>query len=125
MAFGRKSKSDSFNRALMKADEGSVYGLIIRPLGQGNFEVYCSDKNTRIAHLRGKLYKRVKVEENDVVLLSLRPGDGKNCDIELKYWPAEVEELLNGGEIKDSFFTRDGGFENSSGFSSKVSFSAL
>lgn len=37
----------------------SVYGQVTRMLGSGRLEVYCFDGQTRLAHIRGKLRKKV------------------------------------------------------------------
>ncbi len=103
---GKRSKLIN-NRALTKADESSVYGIIIRAFGNCSFEVYCSDAVTRIAHIRGNMIKRVWIKEDDIVLCSKREGDGKHCDIELKYTDAEVKTLKEGGYITDTFLNKD------------------
>lgn len=36
-----------------------VYGQVTRMLGSGRLEVYCFDGQTRLAHIRGKLRKKV------------------------------------------------------------------
>lgn len=95
------------NRALIKAEEGSVYGIITRPLGYNKFQVFCSDSVSRIAAVRGSMIKRVWIKEGDVVLCSLREGDNKFCDIELKYTDAELKTLKEGGYITDQLLNQE------------------
>jgi len=95
------------NRTLTKAEDGSVYGIIIKALGGNKFEVYCSDAVTRIASIRGKMIKRVWIKERDIVLCSLREGNGKFCDIELKYTDAEVKALKEGNYITDALLNQN------------------
>jgi translation initiation factor 1A len=97
------------NRPLMKAEEGSVYGIITRSLGYSRFQVYCSDSISRIATIRGSMIKRVWMKEGDVVLCSLREGDGKFCDIEIKYTDSEVKTLKEGGYITDQLLSQEDG----------------
>lgn len=115
----KRSKSIN-NRALTKADSDSVYGVIVRALGNCSFEVYCSDSMTRIAHIRGSMIKRVWIKEDDIVLCSKREGDGKHCDIELKYTDTEVKTLREGGYITDTFLNRDTSVTHS-----KINFSMI
>lgn len=116
---GKKANSAA-NRALTKADEGSVYAVITRSLGHNKFQVYCADTITRIASIRGNMIKRVWMKENDVVLCSLREGDGKHCDIELKYTDGEVKTLKEGGYVTDALLNQEDG-----GLDSKIDFSQL
>lgn len=39
------------------------YGQIVKMLGSGHMEVQCFDGEKRIAHIRGKMRKKVKAEE--------------------------------------------------------------
>lgn len=41
-------------------------------LGNGRLEAYCFDGKKRLAHIRGKMRKRVWVNQGDIVLLGLR-----------------------------------------------------
>lgn len=94
------------NRTLLKAAEGSVYGVITRSLGYNKFQVYCSDSVSRIATIRGSMIKRVWMKEDDIVLCSLREGDNRFCDIELKYNDSEIKTLKEGGYITDQLLNQ-------------------
>jgi translation initiation factor 1A len=103
MGKGRKGR-DAGDRQLILADgEATVYGQIVAPLGQGQFRVNCSDGIPRTAKIRGRDYKKVWMQPNDVVLLSLREWETSRADIQLKYWPREVKVLRDNGYISDSF----------------------
>ena len=108
------------DRGLVKAEEGSVYAKIIRSIGNNKFEVFCSDSVPRIASIRGKLIKRVWMKPNDILLCSLREGDGKFCDVELKYTDSDIKTLKEGGYITDTMFTQE---EDTIG--TKIEFSML
>ena len=116
---GKRAKSVG-DRALTKADENSVYAVIVRSLGYDKFEVYCSDTMKRTALIRGNMIKRVWMKENDIVLCSLREGDGRYCDIELKYTDTEIKRLKEGGYITDDLLNQKGG-----SLDSKIDFSQL
>ncbi len=95
------------NRALLKAEEGAVYAVIMRSLGYSKFQVFCSDSITRIASIRGSMNKKVWIKEGDIVLCSLREGDNKFCDIELKYTDSEIKTLKEGGYITDQLLNQE------------------
>lgn len=104
----KKAERESVQRSIVYAIENeSVYGIIIKALGQGRFEVKCSDMFTRIASLAGKLRKRVWVQANDYVLISLRPDESKKGDIICKYLPPEVKILRESRELPENFGEQD------------------
>lgn len=89
-------------RELALAEEMQAYGQIIRQLGDGRMEVQCLDNVKRMAHIRGKMKKKVWMVQGDVVLVSLREYEEDKCDIILKYTEAEVRQLKNLGQIPES-----------------------
>lgn len=95
------------NRTLLKAEEGAVYAIITKSIGQNKFQVFCSDSVSRTASIRGSMIKRVWMKEGDIVLCSLREGSNKYCDIELKYTEAEVKTLKEGGYITDQLLNQE------------------
>lgn len=94
------------NRPLIKAGEGSVYAIIIRSIGHNKFQVFCSDSVNRTACIRGSMIKKVWMQVDDIVLCSLREGDNRFCDIELKYTDSEINSLREGGYITDQLLSK-------------------
>lgn len=86
-------------------EHGQEYGLILRKLGDGRFEVKCSDGETRIGRVRGKMRKRVWINPNDLVLVSLRQDftDDKKADIISKYTQSDGRKLIIMGELNIGF----------------------
>lgn len=107
---GRKGRFTNDRALVFAEEEGTVYGQIICPLGQGQFKVSCSDGIYRTAKVRGRDYRRVRMIPGDIVLLRVRDGDEKRADIDRKYMPKEVKILKEDGEINDdTFAANDGG----------------
>ncbi|WUR05140.1 eukaryotic translation initiation factor 1A [Vairimorpha necatrix] len=105
----KQRNKNMIDRPLSFADNvNTVYGIIQSPLGQGQFVADCSDSIKRIAKVRGKDYKRVWIQPNDIVLLSLREGNNERADIELKYMQKEIKILKDNGYIEDSFTNTEG-----------------
>lgn len=100
---GGRSKNSNTQRTMVYAEAGtSVYGQIQRVFGSGRFEVACSDSITRVCKVRGKLYKRVWIQLNDIVLVSNREEDDKG-DIIHKYFPYEIKQLKDSKSIPETF----------------------
>ena len=93
------------NKKIDFKEHGQEYGLILRKLGDCRFEVKCSDGETRIGHVRGKMRKRVWINPNDLVLVSLRQDftDDKKADIISKYSESDGRKLIRMGELSSGF----------------------
>jgi translation initiation factor 1A len=63
--------------------EGQSVARVLKKLGDRNFLMWCNDGKERIAHVRGKLKKRVWIDVGDIVLYSER-GDNLNLTMESK-----------------------------------------
>lgn len=59
-------------------------------LGNGRVEAQCFDGTKRLAHIRGKMRKKVWINQGDIVLLSLRDFQDDKADVIVKYTPDEV-----------------------------------
>jgi len=98
---GSRNFSDKRDkRALEFAEDGQQYGRVTKRLGDGRFEVLClGDGQMRLAHVRGKLWKRVWISIYDLVLVSLRAYQDQKTDIVHKYNDDEARALAQAGEI--------------------------
>ena len=54
-------------------------------LGNGRLEASCFDGEKRLAHIRGKLRKKVWINQGDIILLSLRDYQDEKGDVIMKY----------------------------------------
>tara|TARA_R110002003_G_scaffold9_14_gene476 strand:+ start:18096 stop:18335 length:240 start_codon:yes stop_codon:yes gene_type:complete len=54
-------------------------------LGNGRLEAQCFDGARRLAHIRGKLRKKVWINQGDIILLSLRDYQDEKGDVIMKY----------------------------------------
>lgn len=54
-------------------------------LGNGRLEAQCFDGIKRLAHIRGKLRKKVWINQGDIILISLRDYQDEKGDVILKY----------------------------------------
>lgn len=71
-------------------------------LGNGRLEALCFDGEKRLAHIRGKLRKKVWINQGDIILLSLREYQDEKGDVILKYSADEARSLKAYGELPES-----------------------
>ena len=111
----KKKKTQAEDRECRFKDESEEYAQIIKILGDGRFQCKCADGIERIAHVRGKMRKRIWLANGDIILVSLREFEPEKCDVVEKYKEKEVAKLKNAGEIPDSFVLPTGGEEGEKG----------
>jgi translation initiation factor 1A len=66
-------------------EEGQEYAQVVKMLGNGRLEAQCFDGARRLAHIRGKLRKKVWINQGDIILLSLRDYQDEKGDVIMKY----------------------------------------
>ena len=67
-----------------------------------DFDPFCYDGKKRLAHIRGKMRKRVWVGVSDIVLVSLRDFQDEKCDVIQKYSADEARNLKVYKELPDT-----------------------
>ena len=98
---GKKQQTQE-DRELAYKGESEEYAQVIKLLGDGRFECNCADGVKRIAHVRGKMRKRIWIANGDIILVSLRDFEPEKCDVVEKYKEKEVAKLKKAGEIPES-----------------------
>lgn len=97
---GKNTKSKNVvevKRNLIEPDLNcQVFGILTKTLGSRFFDVNCLDGKQRRCKVRNK---RLRVKQDDVVIISLREFDDKNADIIYKYNSEEVRELQRIGSL--------------------------
>ncbi|KAG4306350.1 hypothetical protein PORY_000338 [Pneumocystis oryctolagi] len=97
-----KNENEAEKRELIFKDDGQEYAQVTKMLGNGRLEAMCFDGEKRLAHIRGKLRKKVWINQGDVILLSLREYQDKKADVILKYTADEARDLKNYGELPEN-----------------------
>merc|ERR1712135_4798 len=67
----------------------------------------CFDGIKRLCHIRGKLRKKVWINQGDIILVGLRDYQDAKADVILKYNADEARNLKTYGEIPDSVKVTD------------------
>ncbi len=97
-----KNEAVGFKRELLLKEEGQEYAQVMRMLGNGRLEAQCFDGVKRLAHIRGKLQKKVWICVGDIILVSLRDFQDGKADVIYKYNPDEARALKAQGELPDT-----------------------
>ena len=66
-----KNENDNEKRELVFKEDGQEYAQVIKMLGNGRLEAKCFDGPLRLAHIRGKLRKKVWINQGDIILLQV------------------------------------------------------
>lgn len=94
-----KHQNYSTKRELVLKEEDQQYAQITKMLGNGRVEASCFDGKKRIAHIRGKLRKKVWMQQGDIILVALRDFQDNQCDVVHKYNSDEARTLVSMGEL--------------------------
>ncbi|KAB2569950.1 Eukaryotic translation initiation factor 1a [Lasiodiplodia theobromae] len=97
-----KNENDNLKRELIFKEEGQEYAQVIKMLGNGRLEAQCFDGEKRLAHIRGKMRKKVWINQGDIILLSLRDYQDEKGDVILKYNADEARSLKAYGELPET-----------------------
>ncbi|KAI9596468.1 nucleic acid-binding protein, partial [Syncephalis fuscata] len=97
-----KNENDGEKRELILKDEGQEYAQVLKMLGNGRLEAQCFDGEKRLAHIRGKLRKKVWINNGDIILLSLREFQDNKADVIMKYNADEARALQKAGELPEN-----------------------
>ncbi|KAI9760611.1 MAG: Eukaryotic translation initiation factor 1A, Y-chromosomal [Chaenotheca gracillima] len=97
-----KNENDNEKRELTFKEEGQEYAQVVKMLGNGRLEALCFDGEKRLAHIRGKLRKKVWINQGDIILLSLRDYQDEKGDVILKYSADEARSLKAYKELPEN-----------------------
>ncbi|MES1920260.1 hypothetical protein MHBO_001950 [Bonamia ostreae] len=90
----RKGKNmNDFKRDLVLKEPQQEYAQVVQMLGNGRLSAYCFDGKTRLCTIRGKMRKKVWVNQSDIVLIGLRDFQDEKGDVILKYTAEESRKL--------------------------------
>jgi len=98
-----KNENEADKRELIFKDgDGQEYAQVSKMLGNGRLEASCFDGVRRLCHIRGKLRKKVWINQGDIILIGLREYQDSKADVILKYNSDEARNLKTYGELPDS-----------------------
>ncbi|XP_050527730.1 eukaryotic translation initiation factor 1A, X-chromosomal-like isoform X1 [Daktulosphaira vitifoliae] len=102
-----KNENETEKRELVFKEDGQEYAQVTKMLGNGRLEAMCFDGVKRLCHIRGKLRKKVWINQGDIVLIGLRDYQDTKADVILKYTPDEARNLKTYGEFPETVRIND------------------
>ena len=113
--FARKHTSGAkSNKLRISEDEGEIYAIVTKMLGNNMFHCHCIDGTVRLGHIRGKFTGRGKrdnmVEGGKWILIGLREWDvpsEKSCSISKGKEKIQQCDLLEVYSDSDNWHTLD------------------
>lgn len=109
---GKKNRdidTDNQKGKVNYATDNQVYALVKKRYGGRRIDVECSDGKNRSAIIPGKMWKRVWMNPDDVLLCDLEAtGDEGECYILQKYTPKEISILKSQNRITFEIDGMDG-----------------
>ena len=97
-----KNENEGLKRELVFREDGQEYAQVTKMLGNGRLEAMCFDGQKRLCHIRGKLRKKVWINQSDIILVGLRDYQDAKADVILKYSADEARNLKSYGEFPES-----------------------
>jgi len=68
-----KNENEAMKRELVFKEDGQEYAQVSKMLGNGRLEALCFDGTKRLCHIRGKLRKKIWINQGDIVLIGPQP----------------------------------------------------
>ena len=89
----RKVLSEANLKELVMPEQGEILGRVIKLTGGDQVVVKCTDGETRMCRVRGKLKRRTWIREEDIVLVAPWDFDSRKADILWRYIRAHADWL--------------------------------
>ncbi|XP_032666280.1 uncharacterized protein LOC116841909 [Odontomachus brunneus] len=102
-----KNENETEKRELVFKEDGQEYAQVTKMLGNGRLEAMCFDGVKRLCHIRGKLRKKVWINQGDIILIGLRDYQDAKADVILKYTSDEARNLKTYGEFPETVRIND------------------
>ena len=97
---GKNKPTFSINKNnIIKKDEYQMYARVLKMLGSGRLNALCDDGKERLCKIRGSMIKKVFINIDNIILVSIRDFEDDKCDVIHKYNDEEAKILSKDGEI--------------------------
>lgn len=117
-----KNENEGLKRELVFREDGQEYAQVTKMLGNGRLEAMCFDGSKRLCHIRGKLRKKVWINQSDIILVGLRDYQDAKADVILKYSADEARNLKSYGEFPDTVKINETVTFGEEGFDDEIEF---
>lgn len=97
----RKVLNEAALSELVLPESGELLGRVRKLSGGDHVLVQCTDGETRLCRIRGKMKRRMWIRENDIVLISPWDFSPKRADIVWRYIRAHADWLATNNYLPD------------------------
>ena len=80
--------------------EGELFGRVIKLVGGDNIIVKSNDGKVRTCRIRGKIKRRMRIRDNDLVLIAPWDFQSDKADIIWRYISAHADKLDTEGHLE-------------------------
>jgi initiation factor 1A len=88
-----KNENEDDKRELVFREDGQEYAQVVKMLGNGRLEALCFDGEKRLAHIRGKMRKKVCIVVTPVFVISDSSIFLLGMDQSRRHYPALVARV--------------------------------
>lgn len=120
-----KNENEGLKRELVFREDGQEYAQVTKMLGNGRLEAMCFDGEKRLCHIRGKLRKKVWINQSDIILVGLRDYQNAKADVILKYSADEARNLKSYGEFPETVKINETVTFGEEGFDDEIEFDVV
>ena len=99
-----KNENEGLKRELVFKEDGQEYAQVIKMLGNGRLEAMCFDGVKRLCHIRGKLRKKVWINQSDIILVGLRDYQASLIFL-ISLVLLIIPTFIQGGAVLDSSYS--------------------
>jgi len=98
---GKKIGGEEVDSAIPFKNDMQEYAQVTKLLGNMNIlaRIFGSNNTEKLCVIPGKFKKKVWINKDDIILVSIRSFQEEKCDVIYKYSPNEARKLIKLGEI--------------------------
>lgn len=104
----RKVLSEANLKELVMPEKGQFLGKVTKLSGGDHLLVHCTDGETRLCRIRGKMKRRMWIRQGDIVLISPWDFDTKRADVVWRYIKAHADWLVANGYLPEALSATSG-----------------
>jgi translation initiation factor 1A len=98
----RKVLSEADLKELVLPEQEQLLGKVTKLSGGDHLLVKCTDGETRLCRIRGKMKRRMWIREGDIVLISPWDFDNRRADVVWRYIQAHADWLVAKGYLPEA-----------------------
>lgn len=99
---GKKGSDAPSARKLEFKEDGQEYAKVTKILGNRRIMTHTNDGKNVMCIIPGKFKKRVWINVDDIILITVRSYQDDKSDVIYKYLTSEVKQLIKMNEIDES-----------------------